>query len=178
LVVFPAVRDDFGVAVGGEAVAAAFQLRLHLGVVEQLAVEDDGDAAVLVEDGLATVGKADDAEPPRREGQAGPFQIAVLVRPAVKDGVGHAHDRPHRGRPPLPRQIDDSRDAAHQVIPWRRVQEAYSRRTRRAMRASTSRGKKRLNRNIQRASRPSTVSAWPRRSAWRTLRATPSTGRP
>ena len=116
LVVFPAVRNDFGVAVGGEAMAAAFQLGLHLGVVEQLAVEDDGDAAVLVEDGLPAVGQADDAEAARGERQAGPFEVAVLVRPAVDDGVGHRADRARRRRPTLARQINDSRDAAHQVV--------------------------------------------------------------
>ena len=116
LMVFPAVRDDFGVAVGGEAMAAAFQLGLHLGVVEQLAVEDDGDAAVLVEDGLPAVGQADDAEAARGERQAGPFEEAVLVRAAVDDGVGHGADRPRRRRPAFPGQVKDSRDAAHQIV--------------------------------------------------------------
>ena len=116
LVVFPAVRDDFGVAVGGEAMAAAFQRRLLFRVVEQLAVEDDGDGAVFVEDGLPAVGQADDAEAARGEGQAGPFQVAVLVRPAVDDGVGHRPDRPRGDRPPLSGKVKDSRDAAHQIV--------------------------------------------------------------
>ena len=84
--------------------AAAFQVRLLLGVVEQLAVEDDGDAAILVEDRLPAVGQADDAEAARGEGQAGPFQEAVLVGAAVDDGVGHRPDAP---RPATGRRLPD-----------------------------------------------------------------------
>ena len=61
----------------------------RLGVLEQLAVEDDREAAVLVADRLAAVGEADDAEPAGGEGYAGREQVAVLVRPAVPQGLGH-----------------------------------------------------------------------------------------
>jgi hypothetical protein len=116
LVVLPAVGDDFGVAVGGEAVAAALQFGLHLGVVEQLAVVDDGDGAVLVADRLPAVSQPDDAEAPRGEADARLFEIAVLVGPAVDDGVGHGAQRPRRRRPPLPRQVNHPRDATHPMI--------------------------------------------------------------
>ena len=69
--VFPQVRDQLGVAVRAEAVAAAFQAGRVFGVVEQLAVEDDGDGAVLVGDRLPAVGQADDAEPAGGEADAG-----------------------------------------------------------------------------------------------------------
>ena len=92
------MRNDFGVAMGGEAMALRFQLGLHFGVVEEFAVEDDGDAAIFVEDRLPAVGEADDAEAPRGEGQTGPFEEAVLIRSAMNDGVGHRL----RSRPPAP----------------------------------------------------------------------------
>ena len=73
------------------------QLGPHLGVVEQLAVEDDGDGAVLVADRLPAVGQADDAQPAVGQRQAGLFEEAVLVGAAVDDGVGHAPGRRPRG---------------------------------------------------------------------------------
>src|SRR4029078_9915385 len=45
------VDDDLGIGMGAEDVALGLQLGLALGIVEQLAVVDDGDVAILVEDG-------------------------------------------------------------------------------------------------------------------------------
>src|SRR4051812_44917976 len=102
---------------GGEAMAFGFESGLDFGVVEELAVEDDDDGAVLVGDGLPAVREADDAEPSIRQADAGRFEEAVLVRPAVNDGTGHAGEQ-SRGNRALPRQIDDARDATH-ALPTR-----------------------------------------------------------
>ena len=67
-----------------------FELGLHFGIVEELAVEDDDDGAVLVGDRLLAVEEPDDAEPAIGEPDAGLFEIAVLIGPAMDDGVGHA----------------------------------------------------------------------------------------
>src|SRR5256885_957854 len=62
-VLLPQVRQQFGVGVGAEVVALGLQGRLHLGVVEQFAVEDDPDRLVFVGDRLPAVAEADDAQP-------------------------------------------------------------------------------------------------------------------
>src|SRR5581483_4566876 len=77
---------------------------------------DDGDALVLVEDRLAAIGQADDAEPARGEADTRSFQIAVFVRPAVDDGVRHGMQPPCRHGPPLPGQVNHPCDAAHAAI--------------------------------------------------------------
>ena len=60
--------DDLGVGmIGGEAVAGALELLAQLDVIVDLAVEDDGDGLVLVEDRLLAGGDVDDGEPPRPE---------------------------------------------------------------------------------------------------------------
>src|SRR5690348_1473068 len=86
--------------------------------------------------------------------------------------LAHGLDRARRSWPPLSRQINDPRDATHLSVlktvaraSWivnreerSTIHDAYNRRTLRASSASTRRGKKRLTRKIQRASRPRTVS--------------------
>ncbi len=113
-VVFPQVRYDLGVAVSAEAMAERLELAALLGVVEQLAVKDDGDGAVLVGDGLAAIGEADDAEAARGEGEARQLQKAVLVGAAVVKGLGHGPDAAGRHWTPA-RKIDNARDAAHDL---------------------------------------------------------------
>ena len=49
------MHDQLAVAAAAEDMAAGLKLGLALGVVEQLAVADHRDGAVLVEDGLLTV---------------------------------------------------------------------------------------------------------------------------
>ena len=111
-VVFPQVGDQLRVAVGAEPVPLALQLGLALGIVEQLAVEDDGDGSVFVEDRLLAVGQADDAEPPRRQPNARLDKPAFLVRPPVIQGLGHRlKGRLWNGLPSC--QINESRDSAH-----------------------------------------------------------------
>ncbi len=79
------VDDDLGVGVGAEDVALGLQLRLALGIVEQLAVVDDGNRAILVEDRLLAVAEADDGEATVGEPDAGTQQKSVVVGTAVPE---------------------------------------------------------------------------------------------
>ena len=115
LVVLPGVRDDFGVAVGAELVAAPCQAGPGLGVVEQLAVEDDVHAVVLVADGLAAVEQPDDAEAARGEAEAGLFEIPILVRAAVDDAIRHGPEAAGRHRRARG-QVNHSGNAAHRLF--------------------------------------------------------------
>ena len=96
------VHDQLGVGVGAEDVAPGLQRGLALRVVEQLAVEDDGDGAVLVEDRLAAVAEANDGEPAVGEAEALADQEAVVIGPAVPERAGHVpaarRDRAGAGR--------------------------------------------------------------------------------
>src|SRR5215813_11505772 len=106
------MRQEFGVAMAAERVALDHQVGAHLRIIEQLAVEDDGDAAVLVALGLLAIEQADDAEPAIGELQSGPLEEAVLVRAAMEHGPRHApHD--HRIDRRLLTQMQNARDAAH-----------------------------------------------------------------
>ncbi len=64
------VEDDFRIGAGAEAVAAARQFRPQVQEVVDLAVEHDGQGAVLVEHGLVAAGEVDD-------GQAAHAQVEV-----------------------------------------------------------------------------------------------------
>ena len=61
------VNDQLGVGLGAEDMPFGFELRAPLGKIEELAVADDRDAAVLVENRLLAVVDADDAQPAMRE---------------------------------------------------------------------------------------------------------------
>jgi hypothetical protein len=84
--------DQLAIAAAAEHMAAGFQLRLAFRVIEQLAIADHGDGAVLVEDGLLTVIQPDNAEPLLDGADAGSKQGAGLVRPAMDQCGAHARD--------------------------------------------------------------------------------------
>src|SRR5207302_1827050 len=80
----PGVNDDLGVALRKKHVTRARELGDQLLVVVDLAVEDDDDAAVLVEKRLLPGREIDDREPPVPEAQPRLEMQAALVGPAVK----------------------------------------------------------------------------------------------
>jgi len=86
------LEDDFGVAVGAEAVAEGGEFVTEGGEVIDLAVEDDDGLAVFGEDGLVAAGKVDDFEADGAEGEGGIGPGALLVGAAVGDGAGHRLD--------------------------------------------------------------------------------------
>jgi hypothetical protein len=86
------VRDDLGVAAAAEAVPLGLQVLAQLRVVVDLAVDDDGDLAVLVRHRLAArLGQIDDREPAVAERDGAVGVEAEAVGPAVH----------HRGREEL-----------------------------------------------------------------------------
>src|SRR5205807_2311003 len=90
-VFLPQVREKLRVAMGLETMPLLFQGSFLLGVIEQFAVENDRDGAVLVPDRLPAIIEPDDAESPGRHREAGVLEITVLVRATVPDGVGHGN---------------------------------------------------------------------------------------
>ena len=115
------VEDDLriGVVRGPGVTPERFELRADLGVVVDLAVEDDAQAAVLVGHGLVRrVAQVDDGEPSEPEADA-----RILVHPepwAIRTPVDHrlAHVRDQaRLHPIVGAQRHDAGDAAHQVLP-------------------------------------------------------------
>ena len=106
------MHDQLAVAAAAEDVAARLQLGLALGIVEQLAVADHGDGAVLVEDWLLAVTKPDNAEPLLDGADARCEQGAGLVGPAMGERRAHARDlRPIRLPPTL--EVDHTCQPAH-----------------------------------------------------------------
>ncbi len=106
------MHDELGVGVGAKDVTLGLQRGLALGIVEQLAVVDDGDGAVLVEDRLPAIAQADDAQPSRGEAQTRPEQEPVIIGSAMPQGIGHPLHGCRIGLP-LARQIDYSCNSAH-----------------------------------------------------------------
>ena len=84
------VDDHLGVALGGEAMAAAQQVAPQLAEVVDLAVEDDDDRAVLVVDRLVAGLEVDDAQPLDAEPHLALHVQAARIRPAVLEGRAHA----------------------------------------------------------------------------------------
>jgi hypothetical protein len=104
--------DELGIGVRAEDMAARLKLGAPLGKIEQLAIADHGDAAVLVVERLPPVLDADDREPPMCERQARREQEARIVRPAMGERRRHALDlRPVRLTPSL--KINHACQAAH-----------------------------------------------------------------
>ena len=86
---FVEMNNDFGVGVGVEAMAAAFELGAEFGKVVNLAVENDPCAAIFVEDGLMASGEVDDAEPAHAETSAVGDIESLVVGAAIHDLVAH-----------------------------------------------------------------------------------------
>ncbi len=112
------VDDDLGVGVRAEHVALGLQFRLALGIVEQLAVVDDGDALILVEDRLLAVAETDDGKPAVGEAEAGAQQESVVVGAAMPERLRHRVQRGGIGLA-LAGEVNDSSDAAHRSSSFR-----------------------------------------------------------
>src|SRR5262249_22719857 len=104
--------DDLGIGVCTEAMPAFLQFGAGFRVVKQLAVVDDADAAILVEDRLPSIRQADNAQSPRRQTHLGPVKETILVGPAMGQGSSHGAHRTCRHWV-SPCQINDSRNSTH-----------------------------------------------------------------
>ena len=119
IVVFPKMRNDLGVAVCDEAMAARCEFRTSLDVVEQLAVEDHENAAVFVCHRLLAIRQSDNAQTARGHGDAGSLEKPFLIRTAMHDRARHPLYDPGRCWS-LPDQIDDPCNPAHDSAYHRR----------------------------------------------------------
>ena len=103
--------EDLRVAAGREPVAGPLEAVPNLGVVVDLAVLDDLDAAVLVADRLVATVEIDDREPPRGDRRRPLRERAGAVGSAVDER------RVHRGNGSgvdgLTGERDDPADPAH-----------------------------------------------------------------
>ena len=104
------VDEHLGVGVRAEGVAGALELVAQLGVVVDLAVLDDDDAAVLVRDRLVAAGEVDDREAPRAERDLAVDVLAAAVGAAVDELGAHRAKRLDVGVPVAAR---DPADPAH-----------------------------------------------------------------
>ena len=110
------MNDQLGVAVGAEHVALGLELDALLGIIEQLAIADDGDAAILVEDRLLAVLEPENAQPAMRKPDPRHKQKAGIIRTTVSQRVGHAaHERPIGLS--TAREVNHSCQAAHIAPP-------------------------------------------------------------
>ena len=81
--------DNLDVAQGRETVAGGFEIRLQGPVVVDLAVEDQGDAAVFIEQRLMAVVDADDRQAAHAQGDSTVTVGAAVVGAAMDEGVVH-----------------------------------------------------------------------------------------
>ena len=86
---FVGVNDGLGVGARAVAMAGGFELRPDVGVVVDLAVEDDPDRAVLVRHRLMAGRQIDDAQPPVAERRPIVDEFTGVVWPAMRDDVAH-----------------------------------------------------------------------------------------
>jgi hypothetical protein len=75
--------DDLDVAVSAEYMALGLKLGAPFDEIEQLAITDDGDTSILVEDRLPPIGQTDNAETPVGKAYTGRDEEAVIVGPSV-----------------------------------------------------------------------------------------------
>ena len=84
-----AVQQNLGVATGGKGVSGGDQLLAQRLEVVDLAVEHNGQAVVLVEHRLPAALQVDDGQPPVAQCHRAVDVMALAVRAAVGDAVGH-----------------------------------------------------------------------------------------
>jgi hypothetical protein len=111
------IQVQDGLAVGARAVgvAARFQARPVLGMVIDLSVEDEPQAAILVAHRLIARDEVDDAQPSEPEAQPSVWRdgVTVGIGPAVRDGLGHIAQHACLDRLRLGPEAQDTGNAAH-----------------------------------------------------------------
>ena len=103
------MQQHLGVAVGAKARAARDELVAQLPEVVDLAIEDDGERAVLGRHRLVAQRQVDHREPAEAEAEAARAMEPFLVGAAMREPARHAHEHvvgDGRGR-------EVARDAAH-----------------------------------------------------------------
>ncbi len=109
------VDPDLGIAGGAEPGAAGGEARPLGAMIEQLAIGDGGEASARIGDRLTAVGRIDQRQPPRPEGDAG-LEVDVGVVGAAVGDRG-AHRREPLGREPAAAvEVHRADDAAHRTM--------------------------------------------------------------
>ena len=111
-VLFEQVDDRFGIAAGIELVSQADQTITQLAKIVDLAIEYDGDRAILVKDWLCSAGNVDDRKASHCEAHAGLGQSPGAVGAPVVERRTHACQR-IRIRSGCWVSARDSGDSAH-----------------------------------------------------------------
>ena len=106
------MNPGFGVAVGGEPMAALEQSLAQLGVLVELAFEGDPDVARFVRERLPAAGDVDDRQPAVAERDAGLDVDLLVVGPAMRNRGGHPQQSIGWKIAPTD-QVDCSCDATH-----------------------------------------------------------------
>jgi hypothetical protein len=88
-----AAQDALGVGVRAVAMPQGLELAAQGGMVEDLAVERDDVTAVLARHRLMAAGDVHDGGPAHAEAEVAIGEPALVVGPAVNDGVAHRADR-------------------------------------------------------------------------------------
>src|SRR5207302_7682984 len=114
-VFFVEMDDGFRVAISFVAVPACFQALAQIGVVINLAVENNPDGAGFVAEGLMPSGNVNNAEPPHTQPDRAVGVNAVIVRPAMRHHDAHL---PHHGRvnARVLTELHDPGDSAHSYV--------------------------------------------------------------
>ena len=87
------MHQDLGVGVAVEDVAGSLELGAKLLEVVDLAVEDDGDLAVIARHGLsASFGKVENRKTAEAEGDVIDDVLAAHIRPAMDDAIHHGRE--------------------------------------------------------------------------------------
>src|SRR5437667_1549420 len=90
---FIQMDDHLRIGVGVETMAAALQLRAQFREIVNLAVENNPDRPVLVENWLVPSGQIDDAETAHAEARPLVDEDSFIIRAAVDDGLAHVVNR-------------------------------------------------------------------------------------
>src|SRR6267154_5714420 len=111
-ILFIKMNNDFGIGMSEAAMAAGLQLRAQLGKVIDLAVVDNPNGLIFVEDRLVPARQVDDAEPAHAQSDASLHKHSLVVGPTMHDGFAH----PVNGgaiHPAVRMSLDHSCYAAH-----------------------------------------------------------------
>ena len=90
---FVTVHDHFGIGLGAELMTFRLEFRAQFRIIVNLAVEDDPDRFLEIRHRLMSPGQVDDGKPAEPEPERAIEEKAVIVRPTMRDGRGHADDR-------------------------------------------------------------------------------------
>src|SRR6185437_620070 len=116
----PGMNDDLGIAMGTETMPLSRELGHEFAGIINLAIEGDGNRAVLVEQRLLPMRDIDDGEAPVAESDAGGDMKTAAVGAAMRDAVGHAAEERPVDRAPPP-YVHDPGNPAHRSNPSYRM---------------------------------------------------------